>query len=193
MIPIRTGEDETDQGLLLNGEGNSSMVKILDRVCTALAVVAGALILFMTFSISYFILTRATGVPSPIWVVQFNEYSMLWIAFLGTAWLLGKDRHISIQIVTSRLSERGKRIFRAIQDVAGFLVCLGFCYYCSFSTWDYFVRNIIDVQAVDVPRAYVVSVIPFGFLLMALQFIRRLVEDIRWLQDRTQEGQIRMG
>jgi TRAP-type C4-dicarboxylate transport system permease small subunit len=169
------------------------MIKLLDRLCTALAVVAGGLVLFMTFSICYFILTRTLGVSSPIWVVQFNEYTMLWIAFLGTAWLLSKDKHISIQIVTSRLSERGERIFRTIHDGVGLLLCMGICYYCSISTWDHFVRKIIDVQAVDVPKAYIISVIPFGFLLLSLQFIRRLVEDFRPPQKRAKDGRPRVG
>ena len=169
------------------------MIKLLDRLCSALAVVAGGLVLFMTFSICYFIFTRTVGVSSPIWVVQFNEYTMLWIAFLGTAWLLAKDKHISIQIVTSRLSDRGKRIFRTIHDGAGLLVCLGFFYYCSLSTWDHFMRKIIDVQAVDVPKAYIVSVIPFGFLLLSLQFIRRLVEDLRLPKNRAKDGGPRIG
>ena len=130
---------------------------------------------------------------SPIWVVQFNEYTMLWIAFLGTAWLLAKDKHISIQIVTSRLSERGKRIFRTIHDGAGLLVCMGMFIYCSLSTWDHFVRKIIDVQAVDVPKAYIVAVIPFGFLLLSLQFIRRLVEDLKLPKRRAENGRPHVG
>ena len=112
---------------------------------------------------------------------------------LGTAWLLEKDKHISIQIVTTRLSERGKKIFRTIQDGVGLLVCMGFFYYCSLSTWDHFVRKIIDVQAVDVPKAYIVSVIPFGFLLLSLQFIRRLVEDLRLPKKRAEDGRPRVG
>lgn len=169
------------------------MLKLLDRLCTALAVVAGGLLLFMTFSICYSILTRALGVSSPIWVVQSSEYSMLWMAFLGTAWLLIKDKHISIQIVTSRLSERNKRRFRLLHNGVGFLVCAGFTYYCSLSTWDQFVRKIIDIQAVSVPRAYVIFVIPLGFLLLSLQFIRRFVAELRQSKNLAKDGQHRTG
>jgi TRAP-type C4-dicarboxylate transport system permease small subunit len=158
------------------------VVKILDRLCASLAVISGALFLFITFSICYSILTRSIGVPTPIWVVQFNEYALLWITFLGTAWVLAKDKHISIHIITSKLSERGKRKARAIQDAAGSLMCIGFCYYCSISTWEHFERHIIDVKGVDVPKAFVLCVIPLGFFLLSLQFLRRLAEDFGWIR-----------
>lgn len=169
------------------------MVKLLDRVCTAMAVAAGALFLFVTFSICYSILTRAVHLPSPIWIIQFNEYAMLWITFLGTAWLLQKNKHISIHIVTSRLSIKTERIFKIGHDLLGLLLCLAFCYYCSLSTWEQYSRHIIDVQAIDVPKALVVMVIPIGFLLLFLQFVRQLFEDCGIIAPRQLEAQVEAG
>jgi TRAP-type C4-dicarboxylate transport system permease small subunit len=152
------------------------VIKLLDKVCTGLAVVAAALFLFCTFSICYSILTRSMRIMGPIWVVQFNEYAMLWITFLGTAYLLMKNRHASIQIITSRLSEKGKHFFGQAHNLLGVVLCAGLCYFCFTSTWEHFARNVIDVQAVDVPKGYILLVIPLGFLLLSLQFLRRFVE-----------------
>jgi TRAP-type C4-dicarboxylate transport system permease small subunit len=153
------------------------MIKILDRISDTLAALGGLLLIFATVSIVYSIFTRAIGVSTPIWVVQFNEYSMLWIPFLGAAWLLAKDKHVSIQILTIRLSVKWKKILKTCIDILGFLICLALFYYCAKSTYDLFVRKIIDVQAIDVPKAYVVIIIPVGFLMLFLQFIRRIYED----------------
>ena len=158
-------------------------------MCTAFAVVAGALFLFVTFSICYSILTRAIHAPSPVWIIQFNEYSMLWITFLGTAWLLHRDKHISIEIIMVRLSEKAKRVFSVCHDILGMLLCLAFFYYCSISTWEQYSRHIIDVQAIDVPKAFVVAIIPIGFLLLSLQFIRKLLEDLGVIECRRREDE----
>lgn len=155
------------------------MIKVLDRLCEAFAAVAGALFLFITGTICYSIVTRTLNWPTPIWVIQFNEYALLWMTFLASAWLLSKDKHISIQIVTSRLSSRKKRALRTVHDIMGLLLCATFCYFCALSTWEHYVRGIVDVQPVDVPKAYVLVIIPVGFLLLALQFVRRIVEDFR--------------
>jgi C4-dicarboxylate transporter DctQ subunit len=155
------------------------VVKLLDWVCAALAVVAASLFLFLTFTICYSIFTRSVGLPSPVWTVQFDEYAMLWLTFLGTAWLLSRNRHVSIELVVSRFSDRGKRVFAMIHDFMGVVLCAVLCYYSSLCTWDHFQRSVIDVQGVDVPKAYILAVIPLGFLLLLLQFIRRIVDDFR--------------
>lgn len=155
------------------------MIRILDRVCAALAVVAAALFLFCTFSICYSILTRTLGVSSPVWVVQFNEYAMLWMTFLGTGYILMKNRHASIQILSSRFGEKGKRILDRIHNLMGVLLCLVLCYFTGLSTWDHIVRKVIDVQAVDVPKGYIILVIPAGFLILLLQFLRRFAQGLK--------------
>jgi TRAP-type C4-dicarboxylate transport system permease small subunit len=155
------------------------MIKLLDRVCEVLAVAAATLFLFCTFSICYTIFTRAVGVASPIWVVQFNEYAMLWTTFLGTAYLLLRNRHVSIQIVTSRLGGKGKRLLTRSHNLLGMSLCLVLCYFTSASTLDHIARNVIDVQAVDVPKGYVLLIIPLGFLLLSLQFLRRFVQGLK--------------
>jgi TRAP-type C4-dicarboxylate transport system permease small subunit len=155
------------------------VIRILDWACAALAVVASSLFLFLTFSICYSIFTRTLGLPSPVWTVQYDEYAMLWITFLGTAWLLARNRHVSIELVVSRFGEKGKRVFGTIHDFLGVILCVTLCYYSALCTWDHFRRGVIDVQGVDVPKAYILAVIPLGFLLLSLQFIRRIVDDFR--------------
>ena len=155
------------------------MIKLLDRVCGGLAVVAATLFLFCTFSICYSIFTRAVGASSPIWIVQFNEYAMLWTTFLGTAYLLLRNRHASIQIVTSRLDEKGKRFLTRFHNLLGMFLCMVLCYFTSASTLDHIARKVIDVQGVDVPKGYVLTIIPLGFFLLSLQFLRRFIQGLK--------------
>lgn len=161
------------------------MIKLLDKICSGIAVLAAGLFLFCTFSICYSILTRSLRIVGPVWVVQFNEYAMLWITFLGTAYLLMKNRHVSIQIVTSRLGTKGKKVFEQVHNLLGILLCLVLFFFTSSSTWEHFARGVIDVQSVDVPKGYVLMVIPFGFLLLSLQFIRRFIKAFKRQGGRT--------
>jgi C4-dicarboxylate transporter DctQ subunit len=155
------------------------VIKALDRVCTLLAVVSGLIVVFVTFSIGYSILSRAMGLPSAIWVIQFNEYALLWMTFLGTAWLLSQKKHISVHIILQRLSEKNKKIFAVIHALMGTLLCGVLCWFTTFTTIEKIGRNVIDVQAVDIPIGYVLMVIPLGFLLLFLQFVRNLVDAVR--------------
>lgn len=155
------------------------MINALDRVCVFLAVLSGLIIVFVTLSIGYAILSRATGLPGAVWVVQFNEYALLWMTFLGTAWLLARKKHIAVHIVIQRLGEKGKRVVSVVHALMGMALCGLFCWFTAFTAIEKIRRNVIDVQAVDIPIGYVLIVIPLGFLLLFLQFLRNLVEALR--------------
>jgi TRAP-type C4-dicarboxylate transport system permease small subunit len=148
---------------------------VLDKLLAFLAGLAGLLLLFITFSISYTILARFVGFASPVWVVQFNEYALLWLTFLGTAWLLAKDKHVSIDLVTRLLPVYGRVILSLLHNLAGAVLCAVFTAYGAMVTWDQFHRGVTDVQAVDFPKYLVLSVIPLGFFLLTVQFLRRFV------------------
>jgi C4-dicarboxylate transporter DctQ subunit len=168
------------------------MTKVLDRIFEFLAVVVSIILVFMTLTIGYAIFARAVGLPGPLWIVQFNEYAMLYATFLGGAWLLSKGKHVSIELVVSRFSPRTQRIFDLIHSLLGIGVCGILCWYGTLTTIENFQRKVIHVQAVDVPMAYLLFVIPLGFFLLVLQFVRNFVVGIRSLGseegEKTSEG-----
>ena len=144
--------------------------RIVNGVVTGMAVLAGLILLFITFSISYGIATRALGFQSPVWTVQFNEYSLLWMTFLGSAWVLSRRKHVSIDLITGRLNPRARRIAEIIHSLMGIGVCGVLCWYSSLIDLSFFRRGVTDVQAVDMPKFLVLFVIPFGFLVSPCNF-----------------------
>jgi C4-dicarboxylate transporter DctQ subunit len=162
--------------------------RFLDRILTGMAVLAGLLLLFITFSISYSIFTRAVGVASPVWTVQFNEYSLLWMTFLGSAWVLSRRKHVAVDIITGRLGPRGKRIADVFHSLAGSGVCGVLCWYSSLITLNLLQRGVTDVQVVDVPKYLVLMVIPVGFFALTAQFLRTLSTALRRIRAEAPEG-----
>ena len=150
------------------------LIKLLDRVCQLCAVLGALLLLFVTFSITYSIITRQMGLGSPIWVFQFNEYSLLWVTFLGTAWLLAENKHVQISLLTNALGKKANKALAVIHSFVGCVLCGILAWYGFFSTRDHLLRNVIDTQAVDVPKWIILMIIPFGFVLLSLQFLRKL-------------------
>ncbi len=155
------------------------MGTLLEKISTALAVLAAFLLLFVTSSISYAILTRVLGLDSPVWVVQFNEYALLWITFLATSWILASDKHVSIDLITGKIGPRWKTRMSLVHALLGAGVCGILTYYGSLTVVGQFQRGVIDVKAVDVPKSLVLLVIPLGFGLLFLQFLLRFIRTIR--------------
>jgi C4-dicarboxylate transporter DctQ subunit len=152
--------------------------RFLDRILKGMAALAGLLLLFITFSISYSIFTRALGLGSPVWTVQFNEYSLLWMTFLGSAWVLSRRKHVAVDIITARLGPIGRRIADVVHSLVGTGVCGVLCWYSSLITLNLFQRGVTDVQAVDIPKYLVLIVIPAGFLVLTAQFLRNLATSL---------------
>jgi C4-dicarboxylate transporter, DctQ subunit len=164
------------------------MTKVLDRIHDFLAVVVGVILVFMTLTIGYAIFARAANLPGPIWIVQFNEYAMLFATFLGASWLLSKGRHVSIELLVSRFSQRTQRIIGLIHCLMGVALCGTLCWYGALTTLENFQRKVIHVQAVDVPMAYVLFVIPLGFFLLVLQFLREFLSGMRAIGESGKSG-----
>ncbi len=157
--------------------------KYLDRIETALAGVAGLLLVFMIFSICLSIALRTLNFLAPLWSVQFNEYSLLWITFLGGAWLLRKGRHVSLDILSRRLGDRGLARLNIFHAALGMLICGILTWISGMVTWDNFRRGVIDVRAVDVPKHWILAVVFVGFLLLSLQFLCSLLQTIRRMRE----------
>jgi len=168
-----------------------ALSRILDRILAGMAVLAGLLLLFITFSISYSIFTRALGFQSPVWTVQFNEYSLLWMTFLGSAWVLSRRKHVAVDIITARLGTGGRKTAEVVHSLLGMGVCGVLCWYSSLMTLNLFQRGVTDVQAVDMPKYLVLIVIPVGFLVLTAQFFRNLAASLGRTREVTQEGETR--
>jgi TRAP-type C4-dicarboxylate transport system permease small subunit len=160
---------------IMSKGGEAWLSKALDRALSVVAVLAGLLLLFVTFSIGFSIFTRAAGLQGPAWVVQFNEYSLLWITFLAAGWVLKRGKHVSIDLLTGRLARRGKAVMEMVHGFLGMGVSVILLCYGAMVVWSHYQRGVTDVQVVDMPKYLILSVIPFGFLWLALQFLYQTI------------------
>lgn len=146
--------------------------KIFDKTLEAMAALAGLILVFITGAVCYTIFLRYFFHKTTIWIIQTTEYALLWIVFLGAAWLLREGGHITTDILHSRLKERQRKVLDMIMlsvggTATGILFLLG-----SWHVVDCFFNQVTDVRAVTVPKGIVFIVIPMGSLFLALQFFR---------------------
>ena len=165
------------------------MTRMLNRVCSAMSVLGGLLLLFITFSIAYSIVTRKLDLPTPVWVVQFNEYALLWIPFLATAWILSRVQHVSVQFLVLYLGRKGRKRLDIIHSFMGMILCGIFCWYGINTTWDHYLRGVTDVASVDVPKAYVLVIIPVGFFFLTLQFLSKFLAGLLGRENDSGDGE----
>ena len=152
---------------------------VFDLIIETMAFMAGILLLAVTVFVSYAVLIRYFNFKPPVWVLQFTEYALLWITFLGAAWLLREGGHIRIDTVVSMLNPKVLRKVEMIDSVLGFIICLIIFGFGTLHTIDLFQRGIMDVKGISVPKFAFFLIIPLGGLALTIQFARNLLQQFQ--------------
>ena len=148
------------------------------------------LVLFMAVSIAFSVLMRRVF-ESPIgWIVEGSQYMLVYIAFLAAARILQQNGHARMTLLVERLRPRAVAGLNSFASLAAVGVCIVIIWYTGNETIDAFRANEIYTGNILIARWLTLWVIPFGFLLMLVQFINATIINLRLLwtpEPRTEE------
>ena len=147
--------------------------RVLDRLTDVSAFAAGLLLSFILLSVCLDVIMRYCLNRPLQWVIELTEYALLYITFLGTAWLLRTEGHITVDVVLNRLSPRRQAILRVFSSAVGIVICVCLVWFGFEVAWDHFQRGVYDPTILEFPKALVIVIIPIGSLILLLQFVRR--------------------
>jgi TRAP-type C4-dicarboxylate transport system permease small subunit len=162
-------------------------VTAFDRFEAFLAFLAGILLSSMLLLICYAVLMRYFFLSPPGWIIEVTEDILLYITFLGAAWLLKERGHVSVDLIYERLNPKTKIVLDIIISIMGVIICLIMTWYSAASTWDHFQRGAVVVETLKMPKAILLGVIPIGFFTLSIEFIKQTHEYMRCLTSGRQE------
>ena len=145
-----------------------------DRLLELLAALVGVIVLAaMVFVVVDVLLRYFLGTPIG-WVIEVCEYFLLFIPFLGMAWLVRQaEGHIRIDIVVQALSIRAQAIFNFWGSLLVAVTLAIATYYSALSSSGHIARNVMTPGVYPVPKGYLMFVITLGFGLSAIEFARK--------------------
>jgi C4-dicarboxylate transporter DctQ subunit len=147
--------------------------KIFDRAIGVLAFIAGILLIFAMLLVVYEALMRYFFGESVAWAIEICEDVLLFIAFLGAAWLLKREGHVAVDIVHACMKPKAQVALDIITSALGVIVCLVLTWYSAGTTLDHFERGAKVVKSLTLPKAMLLAIIPIGFFALSIQFLRR--------------------
>ena len=147
--------------------------RVYQRIINSLASIAGALIVGGMLIICLDILLRVLVARPQVWVLETVEYILVWSTFLGAAWILSKEGHVKVEIVSSRLNPRAQALLGIITSIIGAIICFIVVVYGIHVVWDHFLRGIKVFSLMAPPKAPLLAIIPIGGFFLFLQFLRR--------------------
>lgn len=151
----------------------SVAAKWFDWFNRGLAAIACTFLVLITLAICAEIITRSFIDISNPWLVELSEITLLYITFMAAAWVLGNDKHVTLDLVLNQISERkAKYVHLGLSLVVG-VACFIVCCFGVLTVIDQF-QNDIREPTIMAPRTFwITAVVPFGMLLLGFQFLRR--------------------
>jgi TRAP-type C4-dicarboxylate transport system permease small subunit len=148
----------------------SSIDRILGNILILIMGVMVVNVLWQVFS-RYFL-----GSPSSF-TDELARYLMIWIGILGAAYVSGKNMHIAIDVIPSRLNPKARKKLKLL--VRGCIILFCFTAMVVGGSRLVYITYVLDQfsAALKVPLALVYSVIPLSGLLIIYYKISDILQE----------------
>lgn len=153
--------------------------RLLDLIVVVMAALAGLLLLASAVSLLYEVLMRYFVGRPLVWVIELNEYMLLYVTFLAAPWVLRNDGHVAVDILVSAVGPRLRAVLGLLATFIGAVICLVLMMYGWEVAWDFYRRGVGSGTLLNVPKAPIVAVIPAGSLVLFLQFCRQVTRHVQ--------------
>jgi TRAP-type C4-dicarboxylate transport system permease small subunit len=145
----------------------------IDRIIDLFGVLTAAIILFIMAAVVLEVIMRYFFGHPTSWVLDVVEWGMVWMTFFAAPYVLREGRHVSMDIVSSRLSTEKQLFLKIITSFIAAIICLTLAVYGSIVVQDHFARGVMEVKMLQVPKAPLLIIIPLGFFMLFIQSLRQ--------------------
>ena len=149
------------------------VARVFDFVVDGGAVLAAVLLIAVMLTTTIKVVFRYGLQKGLIGVDQISGTMLLYIAFLGAAWVLKREEHVTLDIALNALRPKYRRHLLVSGSIVGGLICFILSGVGTAEVISSLQRDIRIPAELEIPRAINLVVIPIGCLLLGLQFLRR--------------------
>lgn len=157
----------------------SRAVRVFDLIVDGGAVLAAVLMVAVMLTTTIKVVFRYGLREGLIGIDQISGTMLLYITFLGAAWVLRREEHVTLDLLVGRIGPEVRRQLLIWGSLAGAVVCLAVSGFGTFETVTSWQRGIRIPAELEIPRAINLVVIPVGCLFLGLQFVRRALRHWR--------------
>lgn len=144
--------------------------KALERVVTALAYLASAIIPCIFTMIVIDVSIRTLGVTPPLFTSSVVEYGLLYVAMFSAPWLVREKGHVAIEALISILPSSVQTALAKFMYTLCGLAALLFAYFALKLFLEAAESGQQDVRGVDMPYWAQFLPMTIGFFLVSLEF-----------------------
>lgn len=158
---------------------------IFDRILLVCAGIASVFALGIMLASGFQVIARYIFNLGVTWLTEIINFMLIYLVFLGAPWLLKEKGHVAIDLIYVRQNEITRRVLDIIVSAVGALSCSIMVLFSALKTIDNFAGGVIVSSTFQVPRGFFLCILPVGFLLLSIEFVRQLYKAI--FRPRSQE------
>ncbi len=107
------------------------------------------------------------------WVLEYLENMLVFITFLGPAWVLKNEGHVSMDLILTRFAPKTQALINGITSLVCSFACLIITWYGIKVVWRQFAEGQRFPTILEIPMWPLFLVIPVGFFLLFIECLRR--------------------
>lgn len=155
---------------------DSWLVAAWDRFVAACAAFVGVLILLTMVLVTADVAGRYFFSKPIGWVFEVTEHILVFVPFLGMAYLVRLGAHVRIEIVVQALPQQWQRWAGVLANVLSAAACGIATWYAFATAIDHFARNIFTYGIYPVPKYLLIGVMAIGLAMTTIEFLRKVFE-----------------
>ena len=160
-----------------------SLESFFDRILGIFVALACIILALVMLSVCLEVFLRYFLNRPQVWVVELSEYALLYITFLGAAWVLKGDGHVTVDLFTSLMGSKSRAVCSLASFIVCFMVSIILAVYGIRVTWDHFSQGIYNPTILEIPKAAILLVIPLGGITLLIQSIRGALKSLRSIKE----------
>ena len=145
------------------------------RLMQACGVAAAAILGAAVVLVCYDVLARNLGAGSLPWIVEVTEYALPLATFLAAPWLMYRNEHIRLDVLSAMLSPAKMAIVDRIAAAFGLAVSLVIAWYGVAVILDSRGAGALVIKSLVFPEWWLFVPVPICFGLLAVECLRRLL------------------
>lgn len=162
--------------------------RLLHQMIDWMAILARIVTIFIVLIIFTDILTVNLFNYSLPWAIEISEYLLVFLTFLGAAWLLREDGHIKLDLVLNALREKSRVRLEMINSVIGLIISLVLAVSGFIATYNLYERGVKTEAVIELPRFILIVIIPIGFTFLVYQFLVNIIRQRKQYKANEEEG-----
>jgi len=155
--------------------------RVFEVLNFAFSRIAGFLIVFCMAAITIDVIGRYFFGKPVIWVYYYSEYALVYSTFLAAAYVLKHNGHVRVDLVINMLNKRHRAFLSVFTSLIGLLACAIVGWYSLMGACDALQTKTMFTAPISMYQFPIKIIIPFGFLLLCLEWIRKLLLTLLYL------------